>query len=160
MDLQIRQIIKEDNATLATIIRDAFVQHNAPKQGTVYSDPTTDDLAALFNNDKAVLWVAIVDGKIAGCCGIYPTPNLPQGYAELVKFYFHKDYRSKGIAYELFNYTIVNAKRLGYTHLYIESLPHYKKAVALYEKTGFTYLQQPLGNSGHPSCTIWMQKEL
>jgi putative acetyltransferase len=30
----------------------------------------------------------------------------------------------------------------------------------MYEKFGFTYLKQSLGNSGHTGCDIWMLKEL
>jgi putative acetyltransferase len=160
MQVLIRPIEPNDNKVLAIIIRAAFEEHDAPKQGTVYSDPTTDDLATLFESSNAVLWVAIVNGVIAGCCGIYPTPNLPVGYAELVKFYFDKKYRGQGIAFQLFEKSIASAKELGYNNIYIESLPHYKKAIAMYEKYGFTYLPQPLGNSGHTSCTIWMEKGL
>jgi len=41
----------------------------------------------LFTTAGACYFVAELGDKIVGGCGIYPTPNLPKGCAELVKFY-------------------------------------------------------------------------
>jgi putative acetyltransferase len=71
MNIIIREIEETDNRLLAQIIRKTFEEYGAPGQGTVYSDPTTDDLYRLFRAGKSVLWVALTDDKIAGCCGIY-----------------------------------------------------------------------------------------
>jgi putative acetyltransferase len=49
---------------------------------------------------------------------------------------------------------------LGYTQLYLETLPELKKAVSLYERSGYQLLNTPLGESGHYACTIWMIKQL
>jgi putative acetyltransferase len=158
--IALRKIEKSDNLTLATMIRKVFEEHDAPQHGTVYSDPTTDDLFSLFREPGSVLWVSVLDGEIVGCCGIFPTPGLPQGYAELVKFYLSADARGKGIGKQLMEKSIESARELGYTHLYLESLPHYARAVGIYEKQGFVTLEQPLGNSGHSTCNIWMYKKL
>ncbi len=37
-----------DSMILAKIIREVFEEHDAPKNRTVYSDPTTDSLYTLF----------------------------------------------------------------------------------------------------------------
>ena len=55
---------------------------------------------------------------------------------------------------------IVDIDTHGYTEMYIESLPDFTKAVRIYEKQGFQRLKQPLGNSGHTTCNIWMLKQL
>jgi len=158
--MTIRKIESLDNEMLAKVIRAIFIEHNAPQIGTVYSDPTTDDLYSVFKKEKSVLWVALVEDEIVGCCGIYPTQGLPDGYAELVKFYLSNKARGKGIGKELMTKSIESAKVFGYKKLYIESLPEYAKAVSIYEKQGFIRLEKPLGESGHASCTIWMLKEL
>jgi putative acetyltransferase len=160
MLVNLRVIKPEDNNALANMIKAVFVEHNAPKEGTVFSDPTTNDLFRLFKAHQSILWVAEIDGVVLGCCGIYPTPNLPNGYAELVKFYLDKSIRKKGIGLQLFEKSIASAKALGYTHLYIESLPEYANAVKMYQQFGFQFIDAPLGNSGHTSCSIWMEKEL
>ncbi|RZJ42507.1 MAG: N-acetyltransferase [Chryseobacterium sp.] len=77
MPLTIREIKNGDNAILAKIIRTSFHDFEVScTDGTVYSDPTTDDLYSLFRTDKSALFVAEEDGQILGCCGIFPTENL------------------------------------------------------------------------------------
>ena len=160
MKIVIRPIQKQDNLPLAKMIRNVFEEHDAPKFGTVYSDPTTDDLYSLFQTPKSFLWVAETENEIAGCCGIYPTPGLNENCTELVKFYLSPNARGKGIGKELMEKCIISAKESGYTQMYLESLPHFAKAVSMYEKQGFKQIDQPLGNSGHRTCNIWMVKEL
>ncbi len=158
---KIRQVEKQDNEALADIIRSTFEEFDAPKTGTVYSDPTTDKLFELFSEkENSVLYVAEENKEVWGCCGIYPTQGLTEGHAELVKFYLKTSARNKGIGKLLFETSIKAAKNKGYTHLYIESQPSFAKAVKLYEKYGFRYLKHSMGNSGHDNCDIWMIKKL
>jgi putative acetyltransferase len=39
-------------------------------------------------------------------------------------------------------------------------MPELKKALSVYEKFGFKFLNGPMGNSGHTGCSLWMLKEL
>jgi len=155
-----REVRQEDNQALASMIRQVFEEHGAPQHGTVYSDPTTDDLHALFRATGSVLWVAEVEGIPEGCCGVYPTEGLDTSCAELVKYYLSEKIRGKGIGRALMNMCIQSARELGYKKLYLESMPHFSKAVRIYEKLGFKELAGPLGNSGHTTCSIWMLLEL
>ena len=158
--IKYRTILPEDNQALASMIREVFHEYSAPTAGTVYSDPTTDDLFQLFETPKSVLWVATENDTIIGCCGIYPTPGLDHTTVELVKFYLPASARGKGIGYKLMKLSIQSAIKFGFTKLYLESLPHFDKAIKLYTSVGFEMLNEPLGESGHPSCDIWMLKEL
>ena len=158
--MNIRKVRKSDNKFLAAIIKKAFDEHGAPKVGTVHSDPTTDNLYELFKNKRSMLWVVEEAGEILGCCGIYPTDGLPDHCAELVKFYLSPKARGKGIGSKLMELNIKSAMELGYSELYLESLPHFGNAVKMYRKFGFKNLEGPLGESGHPTCNIWMIKRL
>jgi len=158
--MNIRRVEKSDNNHLAKLIRKVFEEHDAPREGTVYSDPTTDNLYGLFQPKESVLWVAEINGEILGCCGVYPTEGLPENCAELVKFYLSKQARGKGIGKALLERSIESAKEIGYTDLYIESMPEFSKAIQLYERFGFYKLNKALGFSGHTSCNIWMMKNL
>jgi putative acetyltransferase len=160
MNILIRKITKADNQLLADIIRNVFIEHNAPEEGTVFSDPTTDKLFEFFKEPKSVLWVAELDHTVVGSCGVYPTKGLNENCAELVKFYIFKEARDKGIGKELFQRSIQSARDLGYTQLYLECLPHFKKAINMYEKAGFVKLNKPLGESTHTTCNIWMLLDL
>ena len=159
--LQYRHIEEKDNKPLVELIREVFVEHGADdRSGTILSDPTTDDLFALFRQSSSVLWLALDRDQVVGCCGIYPTDGLPQGCVELVKFYVLQNWRGRGIGKELMLRSIQSAKDLGFRELYLESLPEFELAVGMYQKYGFEHLEEPMGNSGHFGCTIWMLKEI
>jgi putative acetyltransferase len=161
MPVSIRNITPADNAALAAIIRATFDEFTTiPKTGTVYSDPETDRLYDLFQEPGSVYFIAEEDGVILGGCGLFPTKGLPEGCAELVKYYLSSASRGKGIGKALMEKTFEGASELGYRELYLESFPDFEKAVSIYEKAGFRYLDKPLGNSGHFACTVWMLKTL
>lgn len=158
--MTIRRLEKSDNRKIAELIRSVFREFKIDKPGTVYTDPTTDDLYALFQTPGSIYWIAAENGAIIGGCGVFPTPGLPEGCAELVKLYLAPAYRGKGIGNMLMQQSFASAKELGYTQLYLESLPELSKAVGMYLRAGFTHLPHALGNSGHFGCTIWMVKDL
>ena len=160
MEIRYRHLVKEDNKSIAELIRSVFREFGIARPGTVYFDPTTDDLFALFSTPGSEYWVAEDNGKIIGGCGVYPTPGLPDGCAELQKLYLLASYRGKGTGRALMEKTFESARQLGYKQLYLESLPELGRAISLYEKAGFRNIPGPLGNSGHFGCTIWMVKEL
>jgi len=85
--LTFRRIKETDNREIAELIRKVFREFKIDKPGTVYFDPTTDDLFSLFSVPGSEYWIAEEDGVIIGGCGVYPTPGLPAGCAELVKLY-------------------------------------------------------------------------
>lgn len=158
--MEIRKIKKMDNRSVANMIKKVFEEYGAPKEGTVYSDSTTNNLYELFKNEKSVFWVISEDKDILGCCGVYPTEGLPDSCAELVKFYLCSKIRGQGLGKKLMQQSIESAKKIGYSKLYLESLPEFSNAVSMYEKIGFEKLEKPLGISGHFSCNIWMIKNL
>ena len=156
----IRKIQKEDNEALASVIHAVLSEFGANMPGTVFTDPTTDQLFELFAKEGSVYYVAYQEDRLIGGCGIYPTPNLPSGYAELVKFYLLNEARGLGIGKELMLKCFEFAKQAGYTHLYLESLPQLDIAVGMYEKYGFEHIPERLGESGHFACNILMLKKM
>ena len=160
MKITIRPIEKKDNPLIASLIRNVFREFKIDQPGTVYTDPTTDNLYKIFKTPKSKYFIAEENEILFGGCGIYPTKGLPLGCAELVKFYLSSESRGKGIGKELMRQSFCVAKEFGYQQLYLESLPELDKAVGMYEKAGFRHIAAPLGNSGHYACTIWMVKDL
>lgn len=160
MEITIKQIEEKENVSTAKMIRDVFIELNAPQKGTVYSDPTTDHLYELFKTPKSIFFIAKIGEEVVGSCGVYPTEGLTENCAEIVKFYLSKNYRGKGIGKELMQKCFLSAKEFKYKQLYLESLTQFSKAVGIYESLGFIKLNEPLGNTGHNSCDIWMLKEL
>lgn len=159
-ELEIRAIQATDNLDLARIIRTVLTEFGANKPGTVFTDPTTDQLFELFQTPNAHYFVALWNGEIVGGCGLFPTKGLPNGHIELVKLYLTAETRGKGIGKALMLHCISIAKNSGYEAVYLETLPELHIAVGLYEKIGFHYLEKPLGDSGHFACDLWMTKQL
>jgi putative acetyltransferase len=159
--ITIRKIEPSDNQTIATIIRSALKEFGADKPGTVYYDESTDHLFELFDQEKmGFYYVVVLHNQVLGGAGIYPTEGLPQGVCELVKMYLLKNARGLGLGKMLIEKCIETAVELGYTKMYLETLPELKNAVHLYEEMGFERLKNPLGNSGHTSCDIWMLRDI
>ena len=156
----LRLIQDTDNPEIARIIRAVLTEFKANKPGTVYYDPTTDDLFQLFSRPLSEYWILEVDGKIAGGSGIFPTIGLPEGCCELVKLYLLPEYRGKGFGRKLIEQCFKSASKFGFKKVYLETMPELKMAMGLYEQCGFKYLKGPLGNSGHFGCDLWMLKEL
>lgn len=160
MEIKYRRIEQKDNKEIAELIRTVFREFRIDRPGTVYFDTTTDDLFGLFKIQGSVYWIAEEDEKIIGGCGIYPTQGLPDGCAELVKFYLDASSRGKGTGWKLMEKAFGSAREMGYWQIYLESMPELHKAISLYERAGFKNIPAQLGNSGHFGCDIWMIKDL
>lgn len=156
----IRIIQPEDNSAIAKIIRESLSEFGADKPGTVYYDQSTDHLFELFRHENSVYYIAKLDHQIVGGGGIYPSEGLPPGVCELVKMYLQKQARGQGLGKELIEKCLDFAAYAGYTSVYLETMPELRKAVTIYEKLGFEYLEKPMGNTGHYGCDVWMKKQL
>jgi putative acetyltransferase len=161
MEISIRPIEPKDNQAIARIIRTALEEFGANKPGTVYYDASTDDLYSLFNHQSgSTYFVAEENGILLGGAGIFPTEGLPDGVCELVKMYLAKEARGKGLGQKMISHVMEWAKDNGYHTVYLETMPELSKAVKVYEQFGFSYLDGPMGNSGHCGCDLWMSKSL
>jgi putative acetyltransferase len=145
----IRTILQKDNDRLAFIVRNTLAEFGANHPGTVYYDPTTDDLFHLFQKERSIDYVALLNDQIVGGAGIYPSNGLPTDTCELVKMYLLPEGRGMGLGRELINMSLSFAKRAGYKKVYLETMPELKQALKVYEKFGFEYLDGPMGNTGH-----------
>ncbi len=160
MEYTIRTLLPDDNPTIARVIRSILEEHSMNKPGTVYTDPTTDQLFELFQTPRSFYYVVEKDREILGGCGVYPTKGLPEGCAELVKLYLLSSSRGLGIGKKLLELCADEAKAMGYHKLYLESMPELSAAVGLYESVGYKKIDAPLGDSGHFACDLWMLREL
>jgi putative acetyltransferase len=156
----IRNILHEDNTALSQIIKSTLKEFGANHPGTVYFDPSTDHLYELFQTEKAVYNVALLNGEVVGGGGIYPTDGLPGDTCEMVKMYLLPEARGTGLGKLLIEKCIAAAKENGFKKIYLETMPELKQALNIYAKFGFEYLTAPIGNSGHDGCSLWMLKAL
>jgi putative acetyltransferase len=158
--LIIRNICKEDNAVIASIVKNTLAEFGANHPNTVYYDPSTDALFEVFQTPRSVYFVAELDDEVIGGGGIYPTDGLPADTCELVKMYLLPKGRGLGLGRTLIEKCITAAAENGFKKIYLETMPELKQALKVYAKFGFEYLKGPMGNSGHTGCSLWMLKEL
>lgn len=156
----IRPIALADNKTVAKLIRDVLIEHNVPKVGTAYADVSLDSMFETYTQNNSVYLVIEKNGKIIGGAGIAPLENGPSDVCELQKMYFLAEARGLGLGSLMMKKCLESASGFGFKKCYLETMPYMEDAQKLYKKSGFVYLDAPMGNTGHNSCPVWMIKEL
>ncbi|WP_375238176.1 GNAT family N-acetyltransferase [Aurantibacter sp.] len=156
----IREIQPQDNKQIEQVIRACFIELNMPLVGTAYEDPETKQMFEAYANTNETYFVLENGETILGGAGIKPLSGLETTVCELQKMYFSSETRGLGYGKKIFQACLDEAKRLGYKQVYIETIDELKAAIHVYENFGFTYLDKPMGNTGHFSCGIWMVKDI
>ena len=160
MSIHFRSIQQKDNLELARIVKGTLAEFGANHPNTVYFDPSTDHLFEVFQKERSSYFIAELDGRMVGGAGLYPTEGLPEDTCELVKMYLIPEARGLGLGRSLIEKNITKARELGYSQIYLESMPELKQALRMYEKFGWKYLEGPMGNSGHTGCSLWMLRAI
>jgi putative acetyltransferase len=156
----IRPIQQKDNLQIAAVIRNVLIEFNVPKVGTAFSDPQLDCLFETYRKPDAIYFVIENGSKIIGGAGIMQLENESQKICELQKMYFLPESRSLGLGIETIELCLKKAVEFGFEKCYLETMPNMFAAQKLYQKVGFEFLQNPMGNTGHTNCPVWMIKNL
>ncbi|MBT8252378.1 MAG: GNAT family N-acetyltransferase [Flavobacteriaceae bacterium] len=156
----IREITPEDNPKVELIIKSIFPEFGLPLTGTAYEDDETPKMFEAFQSDKEIYFVAIENGEVVGGAGIKQLRDEEPDICELQKMYFKPSARGKGYGKLIFEQCLKTARAMGYSKCYLESASQLKIAISIYEKSGFVHLDNPMGNTGHYSCGVWMIKDL
>lgn len=158
--ISIRPIQSEDNSSVETLIKSVFDELGLPKKGTAYEDVSLKTMFENYNQQNTAYFVLIKGDKIIGGAGIAALNQSNDGVCELQKMYFSAEIRGLGWGSQLMEICLDRAKTFGFTSCYLETLHQMKAAQKLYVSSGFEYIDEPLGTTGHTSCPIWMLKKL
>lgn len=156
----IREIKTEDNKAIAKVIREVLVEFDVPKTGTAYADKSLDEMYETYNTERAVYFIVEENGELIGGAGIAQLANYQGNVCELQKMYFSSKARGKGVGVKMMRMCLEKAGEFGFEYCYLETMPNMYAAHKLYEKSGFEYIDKPLGDTGHCSCPVWMLKKL
>ena len=156
----IRSVNQSDNKSLSVILRKVLVEMKIPQKGSAYEDPELSNMYEAYQFPRSKYFVVEENKKILGGAGISPLRNGGINICELQKMYFHKTIRGRGIGQRLIEICLDFALESGYEKCYIETMPNMVDAQKLYLKTGFQYINSPLGNTGHNACPVWMIKKI
>ena len=158
--LKIRPVEHADNVNLATVLRAILVEMGVPKVGTAYEDKALDCMYETYAETNAQYFVVEQDGAILGGAGIAALANYDGPVCELQKMYVSSELRGRGVGKQLMNTCLEFASKSGFEQVYIETMPYMEAAQKLYKKTGFYYIDGPMGCTGHNACPVHMLKDL
>ena len=156
----IRPINESDNKHISVILREVLIEMDIPRIGSAYEDPEINNMYESYQSNRSIYFVVEENNKILGGAGINQLKNGDINICELQKMYFHKSIRGRGIGDKVIELCLNFAVESNYKKCYIETMPNMVDAQKLYIKKGFKYIDNPLGNTGHTACPIWMLKNL
>ena len=156
----IRPINESDNKHISVILREVLIEMDIPRIGSAYEDPEINNMYESYQSKRSIYFVVEENNKILGGAGINQLKNGDVNICELQKMYFHKSIRGRGIGDKMIELCLNFAVESNYKKCYIETMPNMVYAQKLYIKKGFKYIDNPLGNTGHTACPIWMLKNL
>ncbi|WP_435622650.1 GNAT family N-acetyltransferase [Flagellimonas sp.] len=159
-ELIIREILPEDNEKIAMLIRTILLEMGVPKVGSAYEDKSLDNMHREYQKTRSTYFVAEKNGEILGCAGIAPLQKAEENICELQKMYVSQNARGRGLSKQLMRTCLNSARDFGFEACYLETMPNMKAAHSLYEKNGFQFIEERLGDTGHYSCPVFMIKYL
>ncbi|WP_196158901.1 GNAT family N-acetyltransferase [Reinekea sp. G2M2-21] len=156
----LRPITYSDNSEMETIIRTVLTEFDANRPGFAWQDPELSNLTAAYERPDTAYWIAEVNGKVVGGCGIGQLASASlSSVGELQKMYVTGDARGLGIGQQLISVALAFAQD-HYGWCYLETLHTMTKAERLYRASGFIRLPAPLLQTEHNACDRWFLKEL
>lgn len=105
-----------------------------------------------YAEPKGALRLAMVDGKVAGCCALRPIESADYADAcEMKRLYVRPAFRGLGLGRTLAE-SVMDAGRIaGYRHLLLDTLDDMEAARALYDELGFVevppYYHNPIAGA-------------
>ncbi len=105
-----------------------------------------------YATSRGALLLALVDGKVAGCCALRPLDSADYPNAcEMKRLYVRPAFRGLGLGRQLAQ-TIMDAAHLyAYDHVLLDTLDEMEAARSLYEDLGFEevppYYQSPIAGA-------------
>ena len=158
--VSIRRIVLEDNDQVRDIIRVVMPEFGASGQGFAIHDTEVSDMFTAYSGNRAAYFVCEVNGKIVGGGGVASLQGGEENTCELKKMYFLPEGRGKGLGQKVLEKCLAEAKLLGFEFCYLETFNTMFGAMHLYQKNGFTKINDPLGNTGHFACDKFYKRSL
>jgi putative acetyltransferase len=115
-------------------------------------DEELASLPGLYAPPRGALFMALVDGELAGCCALRPLEDVDYPNAsEMKRLYVRKAFRGFGLGRQLAEAALDAARAGGYHCVLLDTLDDMESARALYEDLGFTsiapYYHNPIAGA-------------
>ena len=97
-----------------------------------------ESLPGDYAQPNGALFLATVNGELAGCCALRPLDTVDYPNAcEMKRLYVRKGYRRLGLGRQLAEAILDAAKVAGYRHVLLDTLSEMESARALYKDLNF-----------------------
>ncbi|MFO0590709.1 MAG: GNAT family N-acetyltransferase [Polyangiaceae bacterium] len=150
--LTLRPIRPEDDPEIAAIIRTVMPEFGAVGDGFAIQDPEVDFISRAYSGPRAAYFVVEQAGRVVGGGGVGPLAGAAEDVCELRKMYLLSEVRGTGMGEALLKKCIEEARRMGYSMMYLETLSGMKAAQRLYRRMSFERMTAPMGATGHHGC--------
>ncbi|MBR2806808.1 MAG: GNAT family N-acetyltransferase [Oscillospiraceae bacterium] len=118
-------------------------------------DDEVEHLEHKYGEPDGKLYIAFMDDDPVGCVGLR---NMGDGNCEMKRLYVRPDARHLGAGKVLVDRIIGDAERMGYSYMYLDTLPELDTAIRMYLERGFEIIEQY--NDSPVDTTIYMRKRL
>ena len=158
----IRRIEAEDDAAIASIIRETLTELGCTGPGFALHDPEVAAMTANYQGADRGYFVVEVDGVVLGGGGFAPLDGAASGHriAELRKMYFRPALRGLGAGGQLLSLILDAMRQAGFREAYLETTTRMEAARRLYRRFGFVEIDVALGATGHHACDRFFRLQL
>ena len=91
-------------------------------------------LDAKYGPPRGRLYLALADGKPAGCVALKPIDDTR---CELKRLYVREAFRHAGLGEMLVDKILADAREIGYSHMLLDTFPFLRSAIRIYRAKGF-----------------------
>lgn len=141
----------EEVSQLFTEYTDMLIENDSSFQKYLdiqnYSDEM-EHLESKYGLPEGRLYLVYCDEELAGCIGLRKIDNQN---CEMKLLYVRPKFRGRKVGNLLVEKIIDDAKKIGYSHMLLDTLPFLKSAIHMYKKYGFyeidSYNDSPMDTS-------------
>lgn len=141
----------EEVSKLFTEYTDMLIENDSSFQKYLEIQNYSEEIEHLENKyglPDGRLYLAYCDEELVGCIGLR---KIDSKNCEMKRLYVRPKFRGREIGNLLVEKIIEDAKKIGYSHMLLDTLPFLKGAMYLYKKYGFyeisSYNDSPMDTS-------------